>query len=137
MAKLPAGVEPYQVVASCLLQRFEEVIVRWVPRPAEVVFIHEASDRGDKLLERYIGKLTVRADGDEIPSFQGLIDKHVGDVALEVADFVINVAGGQAKHWSMKQPGFRKDFKAVFHVAKFLQSFICIDAAVMSDRAAL
>jgi hypothetical protein len=100
------------------------------------VFVHEASDRGDKLLERYIGKLTVRADGVEIPSFQGLIEKKFGDPALEVAHFVINAAGGQANHWSKKRPGFRKDFKAVFHGAKFLQSFICIDAAEMSDGGA-
>jgi hypothetical protein len=133
MAQLPAGVKPYQVLAPCLLKRFEEVIIRWVPRPAEIVFVHEASDRGDELLERYIGKLAVRTDGVEIPVFQGLMEKKFGDPALEVADFVINAAGGQAKHWSQKHTDFRRDFKAVFHVADCLKSFICIDAATMED----
>lgn len=130
--QLPAGVDPYQILAPSLLQQYEKIAKRLVPAPVEVAFIHEASKRGDKLLERYFGKVTVRVEGVEVASFQGLIEKSARDEALEVADFVINAAGGQAKHWSANRPGFRKDFKAVFHATPLLTEFICIDTATIA-----
>ena len=132
-ATLPAGIEPLQVLAGSLIDRFKELTMRWAPRPQQVCFVHEASQRGDALLERYIGKLTVKADGSEIPVRQGLMEKRLGDPALEAADFVINAAGGQAYHWSRRRPGFRRDFQAVFHVPTFLTSFMCIDASRCSS----
>jgi hypothetical protein len=133
-ATLPAGIEPLQVLAGSLIERFKELAMRWAPRPQQVCFVHEASQRGDALLERYIGKLTVKAGGREIPVRQGLMEKRLGDPALEVADFVINAAGGQAHHWSRRRSGFRRDFQAVFHVPGFLTSFLCIDAVEVQQR---
>lgn len=135
LARLPADKLPFEVVAPTLLKRFEEVAARWVPRPEEVWFVHEASDRGDEQLERYIGKLSLEADGCDIPVHQGLMEKRVGDPALEVADFVVQAAGGQAHHWARGRDGFRQDFKAVFHVPNYLRSFMYIDAAQFTPAA--
>jgi hypothetical protein len=45
--KLPDGVKPIQVMPGLLRRRWEELVPRFVPLPAEVAFIHEASERGD------------------------------------------------------------------------------------------
>jgi hypothetical protein len=62
--------------------------------PVEVAFIHEASDRGDALLQRYFGPSSVTIDGKPVRVHHGIMPK--GDEALEVADFIIQAAGGQA-----------------------------------------
>jgi hypothetical protein len=135
LAQLSPQIDPYQAVAGSLLKRFAEITRSWVPRPQEVLIVHEASERGEPLLERYFGKLTLRTDNGEIPVRQALMDKAVGEPALEVADFVVNAAGGQARRWARKKDGFQADFRAVFHVPEFLQSFMCIDAAVLGTPA--
>jgi hypothetical protein len=125
---LPPGITPLQVVASDIITRFEEVTSRWSPRPVEVAFIHESSQRGDKLLESHIGKLTLLFNGvDSVPVHQGFLEKRKGESGLEVADFIVNAAGGQALGWSQKKERFRPDFQAVFNVPNYLTSFRCIE----------
>src|SRR6516225_8720989 len=51
--KLPEGFEAKQLMLSALRRRWEELTPRFVPLPVEVAFIHEASKRGDELLEKY------------------------------------------------------------------------------------
>jgi hypothetical protein len=54
-SKTPPGLEPMQVIAGAIRRRWEELTPRFRPLPVEVAFIHEASERGDKLLEKYFG----------------------------------------------------------------------------------
>jgi hypothetical protein len=90
-----------------------------------VAFIHEASERGDELLERYFGPSIVTIDGKQVKVHHGIMPK--GDEALEVADFIVHTAGGQARY-GMKR-GFRRDFEAVFRANPLWTSFIdCTEA---------
>jgi hypothetical protein len=90
-SKIPPGLEPMQVIAGAIRRRWEELTPRFRPLPVEVAFIHEASERGDKLLEKYFGGSVVVIDGKRVRVHHGLMPK--GDEALEVADFIVQAAG--------------------------------------------
>jgi hypothetical protein len=49
--KLPDGIKPIRAMPGLLRRRWEALVPRFVPLPIEVAFMHEASERGDKLLE--------------------------------------------------------------------------------------
>jgi hypothetical protein len=88
--KLPEGFKAIQLMPSALRRRWEELAPRFEPVPVEVAFIHEASDRGNELLEKYFGESVVIIDGRRVNVHQGIMDK--GDEALEVADFRLPAA---------------------------------------------
>jgi hypothetical protein len=79
-----------------LRRRWQELAGRFVPLPTEVAFIHEASTRADHLLETYFGESVVTTEGHRVNVHHGIMPK--GDKALEVADFMVQAAGGQARH---------------------------------------
>ncbi len=119
--ELPDDVKPIQAMPGLLRRRWEELTPRFVPLPVEVAFIHEASDRGDELLERYFGPSTVVIDGKSVNVHHGIMPK--GDEALEVADFVIQTAGGQARHGIKPGRPVRRDFEVVFRSNPLRSSF--------------
>ncbi len=84
---LPPDIKPIQLMPGLLRRRWEALTPRFVPVPIEVAFIHEASDRGDSLLETYFGPSTVTIDGRQVNVHHAIMPK--GDEALEVADFVV------------------------------------------------
>ena len=45
--KIPPPLRPYDVMVGSVRKRWEELTPRFRPTPAEVAFIHEASERGD------------------------------------------------------------------------------------------
>ena len=82
----------------------------------------------ETLLERYFGLSKVVIDGKEVLVHYGTMSK--GDETLEVADFVINAAGGQA-HSNITRcpPQIRKDFAAVFQANPLRSSYIHVTGA--------
>jgi len=124
---LPADTKPIEIMPGVLRKRWEELTPRFNPQPVEVAFIHEASERGDPLLERYFGKSVVVIDGQRVPTRHALMPK--GDEALEVADFVVHAAAGQARRGMVGDARPRRDFDAVFRTNPLWTSFIAIDAA--------
>ena len=88
---MPADVIPMNVMPGALRRRWEELTARSNPVPTELAFIHEASERGDNLLERYFGEFVVQIDGRRVPAHHAIMTK--GDEALEVADFIVHTAG--------------------------------------------
>jgi hypothetical protein len=119
--KLPNEVKPIEVMPGLLRRRWEALTPRFEPPPVEVAFIHEASDRGNDLLEKYFGPSIVHIGDTEVKVHHAIMPK--GDEALEVADFVIQSAGCQAKRGIA--PGFRvrRDFEVVFRANPLWSSF--------------
>ena len=119
--ELPEGIKPIQVMPGLLRRRWEALTPRFQPLPVEVAFIHEASDRGDALLERYFGESVVKIDGKQVKVHHGIMPK--GDEALEVADFVVQAAGGQARHGIKPDHSVRRDFEVIFRAKPLWSSF--------------
>jgi hypothetical protein len=92
-----------------------------VPLPVEVAFIHEASERGDKLLETYFGESVAVIDGKRVNAHHGIMPK--GDEALEVADFIVQAAGGQARHGIEPERPVRRGFEVIFRANPLWSSF--------------
>ena len=110
-----------QVMPGALRRRWEELTPRFDPLPTEVAFIHEASQRGDHLLEQFFGQSVVVVDGKRVPAHHGIMDK--GDEALEVADFIAQAAGRQAFHGLYPDRPPRKDFDVIFRANPLWSSF--------------
>lgn len=77
--KLPDGIRQIQVMPGLLRRRWQELTPRFQPLPVEVAFIHEASNRGDELLERYFGESVVVIDGKPVTAHHAIMSK--GDEA--------------------------------------------------------
>jgi len=120
------GITAYQAVSLSLRRRWEELTPRFRPTPTEVAFVFEASERGDRLVQRYFSDMVVTIDGVRVPIHRGIIPKWAGDEALEVADFVVQAAGRQARRWDTGDERFRRDFEAVFHANPLWSSFNAI-----------
>jgi hypothetical protein len=124
---LPDGIKPIQLMPGLLRRRWEALAPRFVPLPVEVAFIHEASDRGDKLIETYFGPSIVKIDGRQVDVHHAVMPK--GDEALEVADFVVQAAGCQARRGIKPDRPVRRDFEVVFRANPLWSSFIaCTEA---------
>jgi hypothetical protein len=118
---LPEQIKPIQAMPGLLRRRWEELTPRFQPFPVEVAFIHEASARGEALLERYFGPSIVTIDGKRVNVHHGIMPK--GDEALEVTDFIVHTAGGQARHGIKPNGRVRRDFEAVFRANPLWSSF--------------
>lgn len=126
---LPVGVSPYQLVVGALLKRWERIAAKCHPLPDQVALIFEASQRGDALVEQFFGGTSIQISGKKIPVKKGLMPKSASNAALEVADFIVNAAGGQSRHWHDGRQGFRADFEAVFHTKSAPCEFVDISKA--------
>ncbi len=81
-------------------------------------------------IAQYLGDMRLEEEGRQIPvDFYFMETKPSHDPALEVADFVANAIGNQARFNQVdKKAGFRKDFEAIFHgVDRKLVSFMGIE----------
>jgi hypothetical protein len=124
---LPPDIEAMQIMPRLLRRRWEELLPRFQPLPVEVAFVHEASTRGNALLEKYFGESTVVIDGKRVPAHHAIMPK--GDEALEVADFIIQAAGAQAKRGIHPDFSVRTDFEVIFRSNPFWSSFFHAVAA--------
>ena len=116
-----------QIMPGLIRRRWEALTPRFVPLPTEVAFIHEASDRGDALLEKYFGESVVTIEGKRVVAHHVIMPK--GDEALEVADFIIQAAGAQARRGIQPNASIRRDFEVIFRSNPLWSSFFALESA--------
>lgn len=80
-----------------------------------VAVIFESSQRADPLLMRHFDELQLSDDGVQLPTEHCLMPKSAGEPGLEIADFIVNAVGTQARRHLRGTAGFSQDFQAVFH----------------------
>jgi hypothetical protein len=133
-ANLPNGVTPFDVVAKALNNRFADLLSRLSPEPNEVAFLHEASERCDRLVERHFGGNGVSIAGRTVPVHKGQVSKSVGLPELEVADFIMHAAGRRALQLH-RTPGAPpgKDFVAVFYTNPTWNSYMHVTDVTSSN----
>jgi hypothetical protein len=129
---LPDGEPLMRFVVDILKLRIVNVL-KWMPFTS-IVIIFEDNPRANRLIEQYFGNVRFQVDGNDIPAEFYFMPKSSGDPALEVADFIANAIGNQARFKQVdKMSGFRKDFQAIFHdIDRKLTSFMGIEEIEMT-----
>jgi hypothetical protein len=124
---LPDGEPLMRFVIEVLKLRIMDVL-KWMPFTS-IVIIFESNPRANQLVEQYFGDVRFQVDGKNIPAEFYFMPKSSGDLGLEVADFIANAIGNQARFRQIdKMPGFRKDFQSIFHdIDPKLTSFMGIE----------
>ncbi len=102
----------------------------------QVVVIFEASERADKLIEDAFQDLEITRGSKSIPTECCFMSKSAADPALEVADFVMQAVGGQARQNRKQRGSFRADFCAVFHsIDPRFTTYTEIEAVIRNEEA--
>ncbi len=113
---LPAGIDGHKAV-SIVTIRFVTKLVETYQGLANVAMVFEASDRGNKLVERDF-KLAnmnlVTASGRRLEVDGYFMEKKQMEAGLEVADLVAHTAGRQRRHQLAEKEGVTPDFKQMY-----------------------
>jgi hypothetical protein len=80
-----------------------------------MALVFESSQRGDPLIMQHFEELQLPANGKLLPTEHCFMPKSAGEPGLEIADFIVNAAGSQARRQLRGTPGFAQDYEAVFH----------------------
>lgn len=125
----------YQITVASLLKRFDTIAPTFWPF-SRTYFIHEASDRANRLAVKFFGPFTnTTVEGEDgspiqLPVTHIFADKNAGLVGLELADFIMHAAGKCVHAGGPGSQGARarRDFQAVFgSVPASLSSFLEIN----------
>lgn len=129
----PDEIEPYHLIARCLLERMTKVAAYYPFDSIAIIF--ESSERLDKLAAKYFSEYSFSENGKTIPIEYRRMPKHTREAGLEVADFIIHTAGGQARHKMDGKVGFRKDYECIFQkIPSHLASGLDIDSVISSQE---
>lgn len=118
----------YEQVTIVLRLRLKEIIENSGQRIDELVIIQEASERGDRLADRYFRDFVVAPPYQHLPVHLLRGTKALGEPGLEVADFIAHTAGAQARR-RLEGAGWGRDFDSVFRTpARRLTSYLHLDS---------
>ena len=111
--QLTGELEPISIIAGVLKNRVVD-IAKWT-RFTEVKVIFKSSRRADRLVEAAFGNFGIEETGNSVPVECYFMPKDAHDPALEVADFIVQPIGRQARRKIEGRHGYARDFAAIFH----------------------
>jgi hypothetical protein len=131
--KFPEELFRYQIVVGLLEERLRPFAA--ANEFESVTIILESSKRTDSLAEKYFSKIDLRNNRSrQIPINCYLMGKSCREPGLEVADFVINAAGGRARSRISGDERPRKDFQSIFQeVKREFVSFVELDSVRFTE----
>lgn len=130
---IAGALDPYHIVARSMLERVTTMASRCVLDSIAMIF--EQTDRLDLPAARIFSAYNFSyEDGTAIPVERRRMSKSLHEPGLEVADFVLHVAGSQTRDRMKGRANWRKDFDSVFHnIDKDLVSAIEIDDVTATE----
>jgi len=132
--RLPDDMSILRAMKHVLEARINEIVQRTPCREAKVIF--ESSQRANKLIKEAFRDFELRRGQKYIPSECYFMPKAAAEPALEVADFVMQAIGRQARQNLSGRGTFAPDFKAVFPaVDRRLVSFIEVESITRNENA--
>ena len=136
--EFPDGYPPYQLVSRTLLARIERIASRLTF--SRLALLMESSERANILAERFIGlynKVQVEQHGHTVgvPIDHYFVPKALNEAGIEIADFVVQAVGGQARSQLINSTtAFRKDFAAIFHnVPREMVEYMIVHKVAIND----
>ena len=109
----PDTMSMIEAVAITLLNQATRIAAQYLFD--SIGFIFEVSDRTEAAVGRAFTRFGFKDEFDKpIRIYWNFLPKAAQEPGLEVADFVVQAAGGQVRHKYSGLEGFRRDFSAVF-----------------------
>lgn len=136
--EFPDGYPPYQLVSRTLCARIERIASHLTF--SRIALLMESSERANILAEHFIGpynKVQVEQHGHivELPIDHYFVPKALNEVGMEIADFIVQAVGGQARSQLINlTTAFRKDFASIFHnVPREMVEYVNVHRVAIND----
>jgi len=132
---LPPGIDGHRAI-SLITIKFLATLVQTHQSLVNVALVFEASERGDKLVERDFDLANmnlVTASGRRLEADGYFMEKKRMEAGLEVADLVAHTAGRQRRHQLAGEKGVVPDFKQMFWHSPIPPAFMAIDTVDLSE----
>lgn len=133
---LPPGIDGHRAVSLVTVKFVTNVVAMHDVDAVTLVF--EASDRGNKLVERDFDLWNLQLkniEGRRVEVNGYFMEKKNMEPGVEVADLVAHTAGRQRRHQIAEKSGVTKDFQQMFWHSPIPPAFMSIDTVQLKELA--
>ena len=136
-SELPLGIDAHRAV-SLVTVNFIKRLVANISGISCVALVFEASQRGDKLVQRdfdlaSMNLVSMRGKPIEVDGY--FMPKSSMEAGLEIADLVAHTAGRQRRHQLSGKAGAVRDFQHMYWHSPIPPAFMSIDSATLTELA--
>jgi hypothetical protein len=134
--KLPDGMDAHRAVSLVTIKFVARSVAAIRVDVERIALIFEASDRGNKLVERDfdLARMQIANRAGRILEVDGyFMEKKRMEAGLEVADLVTHTAGRQRRHQIKGGEGFVPDFKQMYWHSPIPPAFMAIDNVQLDE----
>lgn len=135
--QLPPGVDGHRAI-SLITVNFIRQLATTYNNISNVALVFEASDRGNKLVERDFDLANMNflnQAGRRVEVDGYFMEKKASEAGLEVADLIAHTAGRQRRHQMAGKEGFVKDFQQTYWHSPIPPAFMSIDMVKVNELA--